>query len=279
MKFRALGLMAAFFALTPSPAAAQQVVAGFTTNTVARCDDCFTAATPLGFTANYFGTNYANTFVSNNGYLTFNTGQGSFTPSGLGASYAGQPIIAAFFADVDTRPANGGFTQFGTGTFNGMTAFGATWTDVGYFASQTDITNTFQILLVNRSDVTPGDFDIYLNYNRILWETGAASGGVNGFGGTSAAAGYNAGQGGAAGTFFEFAGSRTPGSLINGGPNALVSNSNIGVDGRFLFNVRNGQVLGAVPEPGTWAMMLVGFGAIGAAMRRSRRQKLGLSAA
>jgi hypothetical protein len=26
----------------------------------------------------------------------------------------------------------------------------------------------------------------------------------------------------------------------------------------------------AVPEPSTWAMMLLGFGAIGASMRRSR---------
>lgn len=35
---------------------------------------------------------------------------------------------------------------------------------------------------------------------------------------------------------------------------------------------------GAVPEPATWAMMLLGFGAIGAAMRR-RRQSVGLRVA
>jgi hypothetical protein len=29
----------------------------------------------------------------------------------------------------------------------------------------------------------------------------------------------------------------------------------------------------AVPEPATWAMMLMGFGATGVAMRRSRRRK------
>lgn len=281
MKYRELGLIGAalMLALAPSPAAAQNVVSGFTTNTVARCDDCFTGAVTLGFSANYFGTSYANTFVSNNGYLTFNSGQGSFTPSGLGASYVGQPIIAAFFGDVDTRPANGGFTQYGTGTFGGMNAFGATWTDVGYFSQQTNLLNTFQILLVDRSDITLGDFDIYLNYDRILWETGGASGGIGGFGGTSAAAGFNAGQGGAPGTFFEIDGSRVNGALIDGGPNALVSNSNINDPGRFLYSVRNGQVIGAVPEPTTWAMMLIGFGAMGVSIRRGRRQNSGLSAA
>jgi hypothetical protein len=30
----------------------------------------------------------------------------------------------------------------------------------------------------------------------------------------------------------------------------------------------------AVPEPGTWAMMLVGFGAIGASMRRRRSKQI-----
>jgi hypothetical protein len=29
---------------------------------------------------------------------------------------------------------------------------------------------------------------------------------------------------------------------------------------------------GAVPEPGTWALMLLGFGGIGMAMRRGRKQ-------
>ena len=33
-----------------------------------------------------------------------------------------------------------------------------------------------------------------------------------------------------------------------------------------------GANVGAVPEPATWAMMLLGFGAVGSAMRRSRRK-------
>ena len=36
---------------------------------------------------------------------------------------------------------------------------------------------------------------------------------------------------------------------------------------------------GAVPEPSTWAMMLMGFGAIGVALRRRRSTNLALAAA
>jgi len=42
--------------------------------------------------------------------------------------------------------------------------------------------------------------------------------------------------------------------------------------GSFTGNVR--ITTGAVPEPGTWAMMLLGFGAVGFAMRRKRRPVL-----
>jgi len=37
------------------------------------------------------------------------------------------------------------------------------------------------------------------------------------------------------------------------------------------------SIQSAVPEPGTWAMMMLGFGAIGGAMRHARRRKLNLS--
>lgn len=43
------------------------------------------------------------------------------------------------------------------------------------------------------------------------------------------------------------------------------------------FEVDN-FAINAVPEPGTWAMMLLGFGFIGAAMRSKRRRMAGLTA-
>ena len=48
--------------------------------------------------------------------------------------------------------------------------------------------------------------------------------------------------------------------------NSLISAPGV----RGTLTVSN--VTGAVPEPATWAMMIVGFGMAGAAMRRHKRQ-------
>ena len=253
-----------------SPSSAAVVAPGFTNGgTLPRNDDGAYGAFDLGFTANYFGTSYTQTYISNNGYLTFNSPQGTFTPFGLGASYLGQPIIAPFFADVDTRPAAGGTVTYGTGMYNGGASFGVTWTTVGYFADHTDLLNTFQVILTNRGS---GNFDIYFNYDQIQWETGDASSGRNGLGGASAAAGYSKGTG-VSGTYGELTGSLVNGAFLDGGPNALISNSNDGVTGQYLFRVTNGQVISSgVPEPSTWAMMIAGFVGLGFVARRKRNQ-------
>lgn len=261
--------------LATSLAHAGPVVTGVFTNggTVPRCDDCFTTATPLGFTANFFGTTYSQTFVSNNGYVTFGAGQGTYTPSGLTAGYSGLPIIAAFYADVDTRPGNGGSVTYGTGTYAGGNAFGVTYDRVGYYSNGTDKLNTFQLILVDRSATGAGNFDIYFNYDQIQWETGSASGGSGGLGGTSAAVGYANGSG-APGTFGQLPGSLVNGALLDSGANALSRNSNIGVTGQYLFQVRNGSVLPpptGVPEPTSLALAGLALLAAGAATRRARR--------
>jgi hypothetical protein len=43
--------------------------------------------------------------------------------------------------------------------------------------------------------------------------------------------------------------------------------------GQNAFETDNIAFLGAVPEPATWAMMLLGFGAVGYSMRRSKKAR------
>jgi hypothetical protein len=48
-------------------------------------------------------------------------------------------------------------------------------------------------------------------------------------------------------------------------------NSNWAFD---ILGVSEATQVGAVPEPSTWAMMLIGFGGIGFAMRRQKKDAL-----
>ncbi|MBC7779540.1 MAG: VPLPA-CTERM sorting domain-containing protein [Proteobacteria bacterium] len=256
---------------TTAHAAAIRDAASFTGNSLAANDDGSTGLVNLGFTANFYGNSFTQTYVNNNGNVTFNGPLSTFTPFNLTPASTTR-IIAAFFADVDTRGAGSSLVTYGTATLNSRQVFGVNYINVGYFAAQDDKLNSFQLLLTERSDVAAGDFDIEFNYDRVLWETGSASGGTNGFGGTSAGVGFAAGNGVDA---FQLAGSLVNGALLDGGPNALISNRlNSNVDGRYIFNVRNGTIIvppsPVIPVPGALVLMLSGITLVGAMARRRK---------
>jgi hypothetical protein len=156
---------------------------------------------------------------------------------------AAPPTVAPFFADVDTRAAGSGPVTWSStpATFAGRPALCVDWGDVGYYDRHDDKLDRFQLLVVDRSDVKAGDFDLVMNYDTIRWEAGSASGGVSGLGGTSAAVCYASGTGDPTQLF------ERPGSFVNG---ALLDTSsatgltqtsrNSLVPGRHVYEVRDG---------------------------------------
>ncbi len=227
--------------------------AGFGENALGRTDDGYTGFIDLRQVfpdgLNMFGHVYTGLYLNNNGSVTFAQPTGTYTPSAISGG-TGNPIIAPFWADVDTRGAPGNVTPGGTSTganmlwydLNSAThTFTATWDDVGYYSYHVDKPNAFQLQLIGVPDAQgneTGDFDIVFRYEAIQWVTGDASGGSGGLGGLVARAGYSSGDGV---DYFDLPQSGDQAQML-----ALPGASNIGAPGTYLFSVRNGAALATI---------------------------------
>ena len=142
-------------------------------------------------------------------------------------------------------PSGGAIVTFGTGTVDGRSAFGVTWPGVhcavGSQSSLGPPLNHFQVLLIDRSDVAAGDFDIEFNYDQIGWEAGGApgSGGdADCLGGNTARAGFANGSG----IFDELAGSGVVGGFLDANPTTGFVNTSLNSSqlGRHVILSRGG---------------------------------------
>jgi len=212
---------------------------GFNAHTLQANDDSSTDLVPIGFTLNFFGYRYSSLYVNNNGNITFGSALSEYTPFDLTSTR--KKIIAPFFADVDTR--NSAVVTYGQGTVNGRLAFGVNWVNVGFFNEYNNPVNSFQLILIDRSDTGSGNFDIEFNYNHIGWEAGTASGASSsGLGGYSARVGFSNGTG-VSGTYYEMPGSAINGAFVDGGSHSLVTGKyNSTANGRYIFRARDGYI-------------------------------------
>ncbi len=179
---------------------------------------------------NFFGHNFTDVYVNRNGNLTFGNALSTFTPSEMAS--LGFPMLAPYFADVDTRPADGGEVYWHLDADNRV--FTVTWEEVGVFSMNTDKKATFQLQLYERNQGS-GDFDIVFRYEKVEWTVGTASGN------THAVAGWTNGVD----NMFQLPQSSDPAQLVElpATPgNYDPEGDGTFIDGLWVFEVRGGEV-------------------------------------
>lgn len=151
-------------------------------------DDGSTGMLTLPFNFCLYGTNYTNFWINNNGNVTFDSPYGTF--SSVGFPSATYVMVAPFWGDVDTRGAGQVWYKITP------TALYVNWVGVGYFNTQSDLLNTFSLVITNGNDPVIGvGNNVAFCYQDMQWTTGSASGGIGGFGGVPATVGANKGDG------------------------------------------------------------------------------------
>lgn len=118
----------------------EQVYTG-TTLTFSNVDDAFNGPINLGFTFNYFGTDYTQAYVSTNGILSFGSGYTAYSNSSSGLNNA----IHAFWDDLIIQTGTSNVYTATVGE-EGSRRFIAQWTNM-YFFSTTVTMGTFQAIL------------------------------------------------------------------------------------------------------------------------------------
>lgn len=210
----ALGLVVASL-LSPGQALAGVIMpAGWDANVFPANDDSSITLT-LPFSINVAGTNQTTGSLNNNGVF-----------------YVGDAQLCLFSTDIDTRVGNP--VTYGAVTWNGRPAFCMNFYGVRrYSAYSNTALNYMQMVIVDRSDVESGAWDLWYNYDSIEWDPAYV-----GFYGT-------------AGTY-EHPGSSQTGAYVDGGPFALASNSlSTATVGSYLFTARSGLLVAATNEAPT----------------------------
>lgn len=238
-RFARVAAAGAALVLAAQPASAQFIRSnpGFATNVTFRNDDSSFDLLNAGFTMSWNGTTTNLVGLNNNGYAALNATPGYIVPCNPNTT-CGYSVLQVFNYDLDSRNLATSPLTYGTSTIGGRNAFGANWLNFGYYSHGGPVLN-FQLVLIDRSDIAAGDFDVEYNYGNL---------------GGGAYAGWTSPS-----AFYEIA---------NAGP--AIANT------RYTFQARNGVIAGGThittttPEPATVGLMAAGLGLLGVAARRRR---------
>ncbi|XP_043936438.1 alpha-tectorin-like [Protopterus annectens] len=215
-----------------------------------KVDDSGSPAIPIAVVFHFFETSYSSLYVNNNGVVSFGVAVSQYTPDAFPLA-DGRAFVAPFWADIHSglygevyyrESKNDQIRNRATADirryfpdlqFTATWVFVATWDRVAYYGSSSRKANTFQAVLISDGSLS----FIVLNYGKIEWTTGTASGGAaaTGLGGTAAQAGFNSGN---SKHYFNIPGSRTS-SILNIG-----STSNVNYPGRWVFRADVFSVVG-----------------------------------
>jgi hypothetical protein len=211
-------------------------------------DDGSTASLTLPFTFCFYGTNENFFFINNNGNVSFDTPYSSFTSTGFPIS--GTPMLAPFWADVDTRGGNIGSVWMKTAANHVIII----WDEVGYYNIHGDKRNTFELIITDGTDPLIGvGNNVAFSYDLMQWTTGDASGGVGGFGGIPATVGVNKGDG----VMYALVGRFDNGTALYDGPGGANDGVAYLTGKLFTFDACSDEVVipGEVPVS-NWALYI-----------------------
>jgi hypothetical protein len=211
--------------------------ANYNANVIPRGDDTYSSVVALPLNMNWNGTTYTNIYINMNGNCTFGNFFTAYDPTTSMAT-TNRDMLAPFWADVDTTNLGSAQMTYSNITagnvpqVDGHNAFIVNWINVPRYNAQTTPLDSFQMILIDRSDTGAGNFDIEYNYNTINWDRGT----------TSSNSYARAGWARTGRTGYEITGGNTNGAYLDTGANALIDGSlnSGGVLGRYVWNVRNG---------------------------------------
>ena len=148
-------------------------------------DDAYSGAFPLGFTFNFYGTNYTQCVIGSNGMISFNLGlAGAYCPWPIGAALLGNgsALNSVCGPWCDILISAGGSITYSTAGVAPNRKFAVTWCGSRMYSCTTQWT-TSQIVLYETSNLV----EVHTAHKTICaWNSGAAITGVQNAAGTSA---------------------------------------------------------------------------------------------